>query len=534
MKFKKIISVFLAAAVTLSLLTLCVSAASASFSLSGPGSVTVGSQVKVTVSLKGSEKIGSWRFSLNYDPAALEYVSGADSGGGGAVLFADSSDGVSSLSKTVVFRARRIGSVTVSVGGAQVVGFDSASNMGANAPSKKINIVAAPTLSAENNLSALTIAEGAFEPAFDAKNTSYTMTVPFEVAALTVSATPKDGKASVAVTGAEALVVGENKVNVTVTAENGKAKTYTVTVIRQESELAGVTAEVGGTTYSVAYDPATLQIPVGFTPSTAQLGEKKILTYTSPKESVSIAYLYTESDGAWYVFDQEGQNFKTFQTLTGAANTVVVLEPKKNVEIPKGFIPKSITVGEQAFPGYQASNSEDAKMYLVYGMASDGTVGFFFYDATYNTFTSYFVPEDPEQKDAVKEAMALSNLLDDSEKKADRMEIIALAVGVLAALLLIGLIISLATRKKSKKSEPDERISSVSEQGESDEPDLFKALEEERQVKEMLDKSLDEDDVGLVFEEKNETEETIGDLPIQKKKIRKAKRTFSEIGKKDE
>ncbi len=523
MKMKKIISVFLAVAVTLSLLTLYVSAASATFSLSGSGSVTVGNQVKVTVSLKGSEKIGSWRFSLNYDPAALEYVSGADSGGGGAVLFADSSDGITSLSKTVVFRARKIGSVSVSVGGAQVVGFDSASNMGVNAPSKKINIVAAPTLSAENNLTGLTVAEGEIAPAFDAKTTSYTLTVPFETSSLTVSATPKDGKASVAVTGAEALVVGENKINVTVTAENGKAKTYTLTVTRQESELAGVTTELAGTTYSVAHDPATLQIPLGFTPSTAALGEKKILTYVSPKESVSIAYLYTESDGAWYVFDKETQSFKPFRTLTGAANTVVILEPGEDVKIPNGFIPKSITVGEETFPGYQAPNSEDAKMYLVYGMAHDGTVGFFYYDATFGTFATYFVPEDTEQKDAVKEAMALSNLLEDSEKKADQMEIIALAVGVVAALLLIGLIISIATRKKKVKNQP-EALPKKEEQEETEEQDIFEPLEEEREVKELLGEASHDESADPVEPE---------EISAPKKK-RKAKRTFAEISKKEE
>lgn len=529
-RIKKTFSMILSVLFLISSLSISAFAASYSFSISGNNSVTVGNNYNVSVSIKGTEAIGGWSFSLNYDPACLEYVSGADSGGGGSVLFKNENVEGNSSTKTfsVKFKARRIGSTSISVQNAVISTIGAQGEMpqrvSASGASRKINIVAAPTLSAENNLSALTVAEGEITPAFDAKTTAYTLTVPFEVAALTVSATPKDNKARVAVSGAEALVVGENKINVTVTAENGKAKTYTITVVRQESELAGVTAEIGGTSYAVAHDPATLQIPAGFTPSTALLGEKKFLTYVSPKESVAIAYLYTESEGAWYVFDQAAQNFKPFQTLTGAANTVVILEPGKDVKIPKGFIPKSIAVGEVSFPGYQAPNSEDAKMYLVYGMAHDGTLGFFYYDATFGTFTTYFVPEDTEQKDAVKEAMALSNLLEDSEKKADQMEIIALAVGVIAALLLIGLIISLATRKKKKKISSETLPENVTNE-EAEEEENFVSEEEEKEVKDLLHEASEEENAALEEQEMN---------PTAKKRKRTAMRTFSEISKKEE
>ncbi len=509
MKMKKIISIFLAISVVISLFTLNVSAASASFSFSGSASVTVGNQIKVTVNLSGSEKIGSWRFSVNYDPAYLEYVSGGDSGGGGAVLFSDSSDGINSLSKTITFQAKKIGSVTVSVAQAQVVGFDSASNMTTNSPSKKINIVAAPTLSAENNLSALSVSTGELAPAFDAKTTSYTLSVPFEVTSLAVSATPKDQKAKVAVNGADALAVGENKVDVVVTAENGKTRTYTITVTRQESELAGVTADLDGTSYSIAYDPATLQIPENFTASTADFGDKKILVYASPLESIVITYLYTESDGAWFVFDKEAQTFTEFVSLSGAASTVVILEPGKDVKIPAGFIPKTITVGEETYSAYHAENSEEKKVYLVYGMAQDGNVGFFYYDATYGTFSSYFEPAYDSEKAEKneKELAVLSSLLEDSEEKADKMEIVALAVGTLAALLLIGLIISIATRGKKREKDFEETIIAENKEEAQELP-----LPEE-----------------TVLEE----EEAIA--PVENKvPKRRAKRTLSEIGKKEE
>ncbi len=460
---KKSLSFLLAFVLILSLFAFPVSAASATFSLSGSGSVIVGNKVNVTVKFSGSEKIGSWRFSLTYDPSVLEYVSGADSGGGGAVLFSDSSDGISSYSRTVVFRAKKIGSATVAVSGAQVVSFDSASNMSISGASKKISVTAAPILSGENNLSALALSTGELSPAFDPKTTSYALSVPFEVSSLAISATAKDTKASVAVTGADALVVGENKVEVVVTAQNGTRKSYVITVTRQESELAGVTTQVGEESLSVAYDPAMLQIPEGYQPTTALLGDKKILSYAAPQNTILISYLYKEVQvegveglqkvGAWYVFDEKTQSFTPYVTVSGQPGLVVVLNPGKDVKVPEGFVPETIQVGEQSISAYAVENSKDTNIYLVYGMTSDGTAGFYYYDARLSSFTAYFVPDTGISKEAQKEIDTLKKDLADSDKKAEQILIIALAVGIVAVLLLIGLIISLATRKR--KATPD-------------------------------------------------------------------------------
>ena len=371
MKLKRSISILFALILICTLLPVNAFAASASFSLSGTGSVTVGNQVKVTVSLSSAEKIGSWRFSVNYDPSVLEYVSGADSGGGGAVSFADSSDGTTSFSKTITFRTKKIGDATVSLGSAQVVSFDTASNMTVNSPSKKIRVVAAPNLSGENQLSELSVSTGELNPVFAAGTTSYAVAVPYEVTSLSVYAKAKDSKAKVSVSPSDALVIGENKIDVVVTAENGSKRTYTITVTRTESELAGITANLNDVTYNVAYDPATLTVPEGYTPTTVAYGEKKILVFSAPKETLQIAYLSNEESGAWYIYDSESQNFSEYLSATGSSNSVVLLTPAEDVEIPEGFLPHDLVVGEKTWPAYKNENSEEEGIWLVYGMNSD-------------------------------------------------------------------------------------------------------------------------------------------------------------------
>jgi len=526
MKMKRILSVLLSFVLICTLFATNVFAASASFTLTASSSVTVGNQVKVTVKLSSAEKIGSWRFSVSYDPAVLEYVSGADSGGGGAVSFADSSDGTTSFSKTIVFRAKKIGSATVSVVSAQVVSFDTASNMTVNTPSRKINVVAAPNLSAENQLSELSVSAGELTPAFASEVAEYAVSVPYETTTLSVFATAKDAKAAVSVTPIETLAVGENKIEVVVTAENGSKRTYTLTVTRAESELAGVTAELDGVTYQVAYDASALTVPSNYTPTTVPYGEKKILVFSAPRDTLKIAYLFTEESGSWYVFDTENQSFTEYLSVTDTSKTLVLLTPPESVEIPEGFLPHSITVGEKEWSVYKAQNSEEDGIWLVYAMNGEGLCEFFYYDQNLDTFFSYFEPakDTAAEEAAEKEKANLESLLDASEEKADQMEILFLAAATGATLLLIFLIAALIFIKKSKATGSDAKPQASTVPKRTEEP----APEEgEKNVHTATVASVEEPAAEV-------TEPTEGSVPeADAPKKRRAKRTLDDIGRKE-
>ena len=87
--------------------------------------------------------------------------------------------------------------------------------------------------SGNNNLSSLSINGATLEPAFDPNNTSYQAKVPYETETAQINANPADGKARVSVSGNSGLVSEEtSNVSVTVTAENGATKTYTIAVTR--------------------------------------------------------------------------------------------------------------------------------------------------------------------------------------------------------------------------------------------------------------------------------------------------------------
>ena len=111
--------------------------------------------------------------------------------------------------------------------------------------------IAAP-MSTDNALKSLTVSNATISPAFNAGTTNYTAEVPFEVSQLNVTAVANDSKARVTVNSPNLIPNGTTNVTVTVTAENGAAKTYTIAVKRAQdpnyvassnNNLSGITVD---------------------------------------------------------------------------------------------------------------------------------------------------------------------------------------------------------------------------------------------------------------------------------------------------
>ncbi|MBC7324046.1 MAG: cadherin-like beta sandwich domain-containing protein [Moorella sp. (in: Bacteria)] len=106
-------------------------------------------------------------------------------------------------------------------------------------------VVGNASLSGNANLKSLTI-NGLSPSGFSPDVTSYTMTVPGSAPdRLTVVAVPEDGTASVSVSG-DTLVNGAATVTVTVTAQDGTKKVYTVNVSRQSTSPPAGRGDVNG------------------------------------------------------------------------------------------------------------------------------------------------------------------------------------------------------------------------------------------------------------------------------------------------
>ncbi|WP_274653896.1 S-layer homology domain-containing protein [Paenibacillus humicola] len=136
-------------------------------------------------------------------------------------------EGIASIPSVGVLSGEQAGSTVVKA----VYGTDSAT----------VNVVVNP-LSANADLSSLTLSSGTLSPAFSPSVTGYDVTVKNSVSSVTVTAAADDHASTVSINGAAAqagqqtedvpLHVGRNKLNVIVTSPSGGTKTYSLDIWR--------------------------------------------------------------------------------------------------------------------------------------------------------------------------------------------------------------------------------------------------------------------------------------------------------------
>ena len=83
-------------------------------------------------------------------------------------------------------------------------------------------------------LSSLTVEQYKLEPDFSPDITEYSLTVGRDVENLVIEAVASDENATVEITGNNGLLLGENTVNIKVTAEDGTVRTYKINVTKVE------------------------------------------------------------------------------------------------------------------------------------------------------------------------------------------------------------------------------------------------------------------------------------------------------------
>jgi hypothetical protein len=88
------------------------------------------------------------------------------------------------------------------------------------------------------NLKSLTIENVNLEPTFSADTTEYSATIAnYDSDKIDITAEAEDSKATVNIEGNTNLVLGENVIVITVTAEDGTTKIYTLTLTLSEEEI---------------------------------------------------------------------------------------------------------------------------------------------------------------------------------------------------------------------------------------------------------------------------------------------------------
>ena len=114
--------------------------------------------------------------------------------------------------------------------------------------------------SPDNRLSSLKVGSYSLTPGFSNDTSNYSVVVPYSTSSISITASTKNAKAKVSGAGTVQLKVGSNTVKITVTAENGSQRTFTLTIARQ--------ANTGGFSVNPKYDVGGANYVSGITVGT--------------------------------------------------------------------------------------------------------------------------------------------------------------------------------------------------------------------------------------------------------------------------
>lgn len=373
--------------------------------------VSVGNNVTATISVSGSD-ISAYTIYVSYNSSVLQYNSASGSaivnGGGGTVTASGTSAGSFSISFTAI--ANGSGSITtsgsdvydingnaisISHAGATVT-VATASNNGdtnnGNATTEAGETTEATEddgRSADCDLASLQVSPGTLTPAFSADRTTYSLQVDEDVTSVVVSASAADGNATTSVSGANSIQKGKNTVRVTVTAENGAVKVYTINVQAGE-DVGDPVATIDGKEYSFVMNEDGLEAPEGFTAGTTTYKDWDVLSYESPNKKITVVCLKDEDgENHWFIMDAEKDVFTPYQEYSSQYNRYIITAVPDGVAIPDGFKETTLKIGDNSVVAYQSDDIADKDLYLVYAINVEGEEGFYEYDAKEQAFLRY-------------------------------------------------------------------------------------------------------------------------------------------------
>ena len=373
--------------------------------------VSVGNNVTATISVSGSD-ISAYTIYVSYNSSVLQYNSASGSaivnGGGGTVTASGTSAGSFSISFTAI--ANGSGSITtsgsdvydingnaisISHAGATVT-VATASNNGDTNNGNATTEAGETTetteddgRSADCDLASLQVSPGTLTPAFSADRTTYSLQVDEDVTSVVVSASAADGNATTSVSGANSIQKGKNTVRVTVTAENGAVKVYTINVQAGE-DVGDPVATIDGKEYSFVMNEDGLEAPEGFTAGTTTYKDWDVLSYESPNKKITVVCLKDEDgENHWFIMDAEKDVFTPYQEYSSQYNRYIITAVPDGVAIPDGFKETTLKIGDNSVVAYQSDDIADKDLYLVYVINVEGEEGFYEYDAKEQAFLRY-------------------------------------------------------------------------------------------------------------------------------------------------
>ncbi|CDA26139.1 putative uncharacterized protein [Roseburia sp. CAG:197] len=447
--------------------------------------VKIGDTITVSVTVPAGV---SATVNLTYPTDLLTYSSASDtaSANAGTVSMTIGSYGSSNKRSvgTVTFQAKSSGKATFSAA-APIAGNQEGDRVSVTGASASVNIKNETgddaengdnaNKSSDNSLSSLTLSAGKLSPAFKYNITNYTAEVENDVTSVVVSAKANNENATVeSVKGGEKLVVGSNKIQIVVKAENGVTATYVVNVTRkaagdddkqkdsekdeqQDGDLSQQYYEINGQKLYPATSIPKEVVPQDFEQGTMKLWEKDYPYLYNDKIGSQICLLYlvdeNKENGALYmVMDSAPYEAYPYVSFSSEFGYIVVVPDADETTLPAGYKAGTLDIeGKGSIGAYYYGKDKD--VCLVYAINNEGNYGWYLYDVNERTYMRYLGNSEVDREEIqVPGTEAQSG---DVQKLESQNRMIFWAFLIVVLFLLIVIVILVLSRR-NRLEHPEE------------------------------------------------------------------------------
>lgn len=447
--------------------------------------VKIGDTITVSVTVPAGV---SATVNLTYPTDLLTYSSASDtaSANAGTVSMTIGSYGSSNKRSvgTVTFQAKSSGKATFSAS-APIAGNQEGDRVSVTGASASVNIKNETgddaengdnaNKSSDNSLSSLTLSAGKLSPAFKYNITNYTAEVENDVTSVVVSAKANNENATVeSVKGGEKLVVGSNKIQIVVKAENGVTATYVVNVTRkaagdddkqkdsekdeqQDGDLSQQYYEINGQKLYPATSIPKEVVPQDFEQGTMKLWEKDYPYLYNDKIGSQICLLYlvdeNKENGALYmVMDSAPYEAYPYVSFSSEFGYIVVVPDADETTLPAGYKAGTLDIeGKGSIGAYYYG--KDKGVCLVYAVNNEGNYGWYLYDVNERTYMRYLGNSEADREEIqVPGTEAQSG---DVQKLESQNRMIFWAFLIVVLFLLIVIVILVLSRR-NRLEHPEE------------------------------------------------------------------------------
>ena len=370
-------------------------AASSSITVKGTNKkVIVGETIKVTITVSSTKSLGSWEFDVKYDTDKLTLVSSTLEGKTRSVGFVSDSS-TKSKTYTMTFKAKKSGTAKIYIDNSLVFGYDE-SVLSSSEGSTSLTLITQAELEAsyskDNYLKSLKVDGYDLTPEFNKDTLEYSLELENDIREIKVSATANDSKADVEGTGKHELSEGENKITISVTAENGNVRNYIINATVKELNPINVT--VDDKNYTVVRKAENLEAPSTFVSTTTAINGEEVPAFESSITGYLIVGLKDESGNiSYFIYDNNTYTLYEERMFNGI--TLYVKEPLES-EIPEGYVKDDLSIGGVPTVVYR---SEENPYPVIYGInVQTGQTNFYNLDEEEMTLQRLVITEKIEEE----------------------------------------------------------------------------------------------------------------------------------------